>query len=183
MRNPYRHNSKRFLIAELALIGKTAMEIFRHLRTLVSDQVAPMIFTRNPNRAIGETARIPKPIGEQLIDLRNEIGRVRKDLGLTKTNEFDSPEIEDENENVPEIEDVPVPEIEDEDETIEDEDEVTPKAKGKTRIEDEKKFFLRRVREIRAFCEERARLSAVRGFNFNAASTSCVEIDSGRNSS
>ena len=164
MRNPYRHNSKRFLIAELALIGKTAIEIFRHLKVLVTDQVAPMIFRRNPDHSIGETARIPKPIGEQLIDLRNEIGRVRKDLGLTKTNEFDSPEIDNEDEDVPkpeiEDEDVPGIEDEDEDEKTEDEETKTPKAKGKTRMEDELKFFLRRVREIRAFCEERARLSA-----------------------
>jgi hypothetical protein len=147
----WRENTKRRMIAECADTGKTKRETFNELRPLVESQIKPMIFAAN---VAGH--RQPKPMHEQLIELKNEIGRVYAILGRSATSDFDSEDIEA-SEDI-EIEEEQTEEEEEEEEE-EPKEEEKPRAKGKDRIKNDLKLFLQRVREIRAFCEERARLS------------------------
>jgi hypothetical protein len=138
----FRVGTKRHLIAELAERGLTKREAYSELRPLVDAQVKPMVFSAN----IGGR-RVPKSLSEQLIELKNEIGRVYAVLGRSATSEFESEEIEPE-------------EISEEEEEIEDEEEEKPRPKKKRNaIEENLREFLRRVREVRTFCNDRARLS------------------------
>ena len=63
--------SKRRMIADLAEAGHTKESAFRTLRPMVESQTPPMIFREN----VGGH-RQPKPIALQLVELKNEIGRV-----------------------------------------------------------------------------------------------------------
>jgi hypothetical protein len=96
--------------------------------------------------------RQPKPMAEQLVELKNEIGRVYAILGRSVSSDFDSDDIETSTPETEEEEITEIPELESDEKPI-------VRAKGKSRIEDSLREFLRRVREIRAFCEERARQS------------------------
>lgn len=134
----WRAGTKRHMIAELAERGMSKREAYSELRPLVDSQIKPMVFSANVNGR-----RVPKPMSEQLIELKNEIGRVYAILGKATSSDFDSEEIEES-------------EIEEEETEIEEK----PKPRKKSdSIGDAKREFLRRVREIRAFCENRARLS------------------------
>ena len=147
--------TKRYRIESLLIEGKSRTETFQELRPLVLSQVQPMIFTSNE-----PGGRVPKAMHEQLIELKNEINRVYAILGKqgqkldTSTPDIDTEPIDDEPIiDEPEIDDPEPEEIED------DPEEIHPVAKGKKRIKDELERFLIRVREIREFCENRARLS------------------------
>lgn len=151
----WRYGSKRHMIAELAERKLTKRQAFDELRPLVHSQTKPMVFSAN---VYGR--REPKPISEQLIELQHEIGRVYKILGRAANADFDAPEIDSPEDEIPEDEieneDSPEDEIEDEDDETETK---SPVAKGKARVENELAKFLRRVREVRQFCNRRAELS------------------------
>jgi len=149
----WRIGTKRRMIAELAERNLTKRQAFSELKPLVDSQIKPMVFSAN----VGGM-RQPKPIAEQMIELKNEIGRVYAILGKAVSSDFDSEEIEDSNSTA--IVETLVDE-DDKSEEIEEieEDEIEskrPVKKAANRIEDAKREFLRRVREIRAFCEDRA---------------------------
>lgn len=146
----WREGVKRRLIGEMAESGKTKRETFAALRPLVEQQIRPMIFSAN----VGGS-RQPKSIGEQLVDLKNEIGRVYAILDRSASSNFDAPETEPEMEMKPETEPVQPDEIPDEPEA-----EIKPIAAGKQRIKDELGRFLREIRRIRALCDSRAETGA-----------------------
>jgi hypothetical protein len=91
--------SKHEMIAELAKSGMTKREAFSELRLLVESQTEPMVFKAN----VPGGRRMPKPISEQLVELKNQIGRSYKQEGRAKTAEFESEEI-------PTQEEIPTPE-------------------------------------------------------------------------
>src|SRR6188474_3053410 len=93
----WRKGTKRNLIAELAERGATKREAYAALRPLVESQTKPMIFSAN----VGGR-REAKPIGEQLVELKNEIGRVYALLGRAKDSRFESEEITSEDNFIPE---------------------------------------------------------------------------------
>lgn len=149
--NDWRKGTKRRMIAEYAERGITKREAFSELRQLVIDQIKPMVFSANVGKR-----RTPKPISEQLIELKNEIGRVYAILGRASSSDFESEEITPE--ETPE--EVLTEEEEEEEEAEEEADEEKqPVAKGKSRVKEELTYFLNRVREIRKFCERRAELA------------------------
>lgn len=137
----YRKGTKRFMIAELADANVSKKDTFLHLRPLVEQQIKPMIFSAN----VGGH-RAPKPMHEQLIELKNEIGRVYAILGRAASADFDSEEIKPEETPEPvKVEDEPSDE--------------KPRAKHKKTVRDEIAYFITRVREIRAMLERRAKMS------------------------
>jgi hypothetical protein len=154
----YGHHTKKGMIAELCEAGNSKRETFATLRQLVESQTSPFVYKRNPERAAGESHRVPLPISEQLISLKNDIGRVYSALGRASSTEFDSEEIPDSPETAPDYTPVEVPENEIEEE--EEEEEQTPIAAGKKRIREELKFFLSEVRRIRQICADRAESGA-----------------------
>jgi hypothetical protein len=144
----WRAGSKRRMIAELAELGRTKRETYAALRPMVEGQSAPMIFSANVNGR-----RTPKPISLQLVELKNEIGRVFALLGRAESAAWESAETEP-NE---------IPDAEDETENEEDdetEETKSPKAIGKDRVNSELDHFLREVRRIRTLCERRAETGA-----------------------
>jgi hypothetical protein len=156
----WRSGSNRRAIAECAESGMTQMQTYSELKPRVTAQT--LVFTRNPDRSMGESRRIPKPISEQYIELQNEIGRVWKLMGLSKTDRFQTHESdEDEIPNETQEDDAKQDDSEDEIPSDEsDNGDDAPRAKGKAKLQTELAYFLRRVREIRRFCWERARQSA-----------------------
>lgn len=185
---PERKGTKSYMIRELAERGCTKREAFAELRPLVEEQIKPMIFSAN----IGGSRR-PKVMAEQLIELKNEIGRVYAILGRATSADFDSEEIEiesDENEqddraNAQEDwRDEPGEEQDEEEQEDEpaEEPEPTgrPRAKGKARIEESLKDFLREVRRIRKFCQDRAAMSeAVDAISMRPAQAAAKLIPAG----
>lgn len=132
----WRKGTKRNLIAELAERGNSKRETFAALRPLVESQTRPMVFSENTGGS-----RSPLPISIQLIRLKDEIGRVYSELGKSQSAKFESEEIE--------IEEIEIEEIPEEESEKEERTNETP-------VEKELNYFLRRVREIRAFCRQRA---------------------------
>lgn len=128
----WRKGSKRNLIAELAESGMTKRESYAALRPLVESQSDPMIFREN----VGGR-RMPLAISEQLIRLKNEIGRVYSDMGKATNAKFESDETDMEEDISEEI-------------SEDSEDESSDP------VETELKYFLKRVREVRQFCRDRA---------------------------
>jgi hypothetical protein len=140
----WRQGTKRRLIAECLERGLNKRETYATLKPMVADQIRPMIFMSNEFGG-----RTPKPIAVQFTELKNEIGRVSKEMGRSKDNRFESEEIpheeivpptEDEIEDEPEIEEIP------------DDRETFFTARS---IKDELKYFGKRVKEIRRFCLDR----------------------------
>lgn len=184
----FRHGTKQFLIAEMADRGLTKRQAFTELRPLVESQIRPMVFTANV-----EGHREPKPIAEQLIELKNQIGRTYSLLGRSVSSDFDSEEITTE-----ETQDVSDDACDDcgkirvlyhhEDSGLslcqeciaKREGTTKPRAKGKARLEDQLREFLNRIREIRKFCEDRARLSeAVDSISMRPAQAAAKLIPAG----
>ena len=158
----YRRGSNRRRIAECAARGLSKSETYLELKPQVASQ--SLIFSAN----VGGHRR-PKPIHQQYVELKNEIGRVWKEMGLAKGKRFEDEETRDDSRETREIqeqetrdetrdeeEEIPT----DSDEEDSDEEEEIPQAKGKRKLADELQYFLTRVREIRRFCWERARMSA-----------------------
>jgi hypothetical protein len=145
----YRAGTKRHLIAELANSGISKREAFAELRPLTEAGIKPMVFSANVSGS-----RVAKPMAEQLVELKNEIGRVYAILGRSVNSDFDSEEIDVE---VMTTDTEVSEEIEIKEEPAEE--PAKPRAKGKVTLENSLREFLRRVREIRAFCERRAELS------------------------
>jgi hypothetical protein len=160
--------SKKRIIGEMAEKGMTKMQVYTVLVALVIQQVKPWIF--KANAGVG-TPRIAKSIPEQKQMLREEIGRTFSMLGKSVSADFDSEEI---------IESVPASSVPPADETEMDEmDETEPEENviaGSEETEivppvivapqpvikvatqtvvDEIAYFVRRVGEIRTFCELR----------------------------
>jgi|SRR5580765_1580337 len=141
-------------IAELCEQGKSQREAFNALEPLVLGQIEPMIFKRNPTSSekyAGITNRQPKPMAEQLIELRNAIGRIYGLMGRSSGTKFDDSGTEFEESQIQET-------TEDETDDTETESSETPKpvASGKKRIESELEKFFRRIQEVRRFCETRS---------------------------
>src|ERR1044072_8432505 len=132
----YRRNTKQFLIAEIASRGLTKKQAYSELSEMVRNQVPPMIFKRNDPVT---HSRVPKPMADQYDELRYTIGRVYKEIGRADSPDFDSPE-------------------KDQPETPEPEKQPVRKAADAKR-ESELEKFKRRIRELRKFCDERAKLS------------------------
>jgi AAA domain (dynein-related subfamily) len=82
-------NTKKGMIKQLADSGMSKRESFNRLRPLVEAQIPPMIFKGN----VPGMKRQPKSMGEQLIELKNEIGRTYSILGRSESAAFDSPEV------------------------------------------------------------------------------------------
>jgi hypothetical protein len=148
----WRAGSKRRTIAELCEKGYTKRTAFEMLRPLV--QGGEMIFAAN----VGGR-RVAKSQAEQLIELKNEIGRVYKILGRSKSSEFEAPE-EPVTEEETATEEEPEAEEPEEIEEETTDTKETPVAKGKERIKNELAKFLREVRRIRTLCETRAATGA-----------------------
>jgi hypothetical protein len=149
MRNTWRKNTKRWMIAELAVSGLTKTQTYDRLRPLVVDQVKPLIFQANV-----DGHRVPKPMHEQLQELRYEIGRVWKELGKAKDSSFESEEIPQEEIPQEDESEEEIPQGEDESEEEIPEEEI-PIKKSDRKIFDELDYFDRRVEEIREFCRIR----------------------------
>lgn len=151
MGKQYKAGTNRGMIQECANAGKSKRETLNELRPLVLS--GEMQFKRNPTAAekmAGITNRIVKPTHEQLIELKNEIGRVFAIMGKSDSADFDAPEI------TPQPD--PQPEIQDENEP-EDEPEDRPRAKGKERIKNELARFAARMVVIRKFLADRLEMS------------------------
>lgn len=143
----WRAGTKRRMIAELAERGMSKREAYATLKPLVLSQTEPMVFKAN-----APGGRIAKPVGTQLIELKNEIGRVWVELGKATDRDFDSEEITSEEMEISEDETT-------EDETTteeEEEQEEDSTERCYTRsVKDELRYFLKRVKEIRRFCIDR----------------------------
>lgn len=146
-----RPNTKRRMIGELCEQGNTKRFVFDALRPLVESQTKPMIFSANTGGH-----RTPKPMHEQLIELKNEIGRVYAIMGRSHSADFDSEEIP-----ASDIPPAPEPEETPEPEQEETPDDGKPRAKHKQTVRGEIAYFLKRVREIRAMLTRRAEMSEV----------------------
>lgn len=167
--------SKRRMIAEQIESGMTAVAIYNSLRPLVMDQVPPMIFTRNPNRAAGETSRVRKPLPDQILALRYEINRVFAEMGRDDTLPTGSDDAgsdgdagtSDTSYDAANSDSVITPaddtsaddDTDADDAEADDAEEIPakPTAAGKERIRNELRRFLAEVRRIRAFCADRKR--------------------------
>jgi len=143
--NIWRRGSKRHLIAEILLSGKSATQAYSELRPMVEAQSEPMVF-----RANVDGHRQPKPLHSQLIELRNEINRVAAALGRDEIVREDSSSRDD----VSPLDEIPADETP-EDEIEETEEEKHPVASGKRKREDAKSSFLAEVRRIREWCNLR----------------------------
>ena len=152
----WRTGSKRRLIAELAEANLTKREAYSRLRPMVESQSEPMVFKANEYGR-----RIPKPISAQLIELKNEIGRVYALLGRATSASWESEEISTDEtfEQASETLEPETAEEETEEEAM-PEDSEAPRASGKQRVKSELRHFLAEVRRIRAMCEERAALGS-----------------------
>src|SRR5262245_43864387 len=149
----------------------TKRECYSALRPMLDAQIPPMIFTFNP----GEGAkREAKPMSEQYVEFMNEIGRVYKKLKLAQSSDFDSEEFDrsemEEQEEISETACDNCGQVKDlfhdeasgqslcedclPDEITED-DSDTIEAKGKKRIKDEIRYFVKRIRELREFVNGR----------------------------
>lgn len=142
-----RPNTKRRMIGDLCEQGYTKRQTFDALRPLVESQTKPLIFSAN----VGGH-RSPKPMHEQLIELKNEIGRVFAIMGRSASADFDAEEI-------PVEEETPQEETPEAEEEKEEEIPAKPRAKHKATVRDEIAYFVRRVREIRAMLKRRAEMS------------------------
>ena len=165
----WRPGTKRNRIATLCEAGNTKLETYNALRPLVLN--GEIVFKANVTLPDGSPAgyREAKPTAEQLIDLKNEIGRVFKLMGRAQTAEWESEEIPasngDDASDVPGDEDsaddsAPEETPEDEDEPEDEPEPVKPVAAGKQRVKDELAHFLREVRRIRELCISRAATGA-----------------------
>lgn len=164
-----KRQTKHEMIAELANRGLSKETTFNELRSLVESQIEPMVFKANPETKGGR--RIPKPISEQLVELKNQIGRSYKLIGRAVNADFESEEIPSEaiaEEEISEEEESAGEESAEEEEEISEEEESEedsaeedkPVAKGKLRIASELEKFENRALEIRAFCERRQAMSS-----------------------
>jgi len=159
-------NTKKGMIAQLASAGMTKRDTYNRLRPLVESGLEPMVYKRNPTaseKVIGITHRIPKSPAEQLVDLKNDIGRVYSAMGKSTSADFDAPETDaidttptDATPTVIE-DDAPVMD-EFVNEAIEvEEDEPTPvRAKGKKAIADSLNEFARRMKHCRDYLASKA---------------------------
>jgi hypothetical protein len=143
----FRRGTKQRVIAELCESGISKHSAFEQLRPLVLAQEKPMVFSANVNGH-----RVAKPIPEQIQELKFSIGRIYADLGRAKNAEWESEETE-----IPDTPDAEIPD-DSEDEQEDEPEEDAPKAAGKDRLKKELEYFLKRIRELSAFCNERARL-------------------------
>jgi len=163
--------TKHSLIADLAKQGRTKVESFEVLRAMVESQTPPMVFKRNPTQAekfSGQVHRVTLSMSEQLIALKDQIGRSYSALGLAASADFDSEEIPA-TPTVPvpaPAEDVPAPapaeiqpEPEPEPEAEPEPETVAPRAKGKANVENQLERFRQEMRRIRDFADRRAEQS------------------------
>lgn len=136
----FKSGTKRAEIHSLSDAGKTPREAYAVLRPKVEMQVKPWIFSANVRDEFG-SRRQPKPMSQQLDELRHEINRVYALLGrMPQNGEGEIPQ------NLEDVQDEPTPEPE---------TPPKPKAKGKSK-DDEKRFFLAEWKRIRQWISDRA---------------------------
>ena len=147
----YRKGTKRNLIETHCLQGSTRRETFAALRPMVERQESPMIFRANINGR-----RTPKAINEQLVELRNEIHRVFAVLGKGGA-EFPGEDFTEEDFAQEMEEQLPTEdeELKQQAKEIEEREAKKPRASGKVKVEDEKRFFFSEWKRIKKWCEER----------------------------
>jgi hypothetical protein len=152
--NPFRPNTKRWTITELCNSGNTRRETFNILKPEVLAQNHPMIFSANVNGR-----RQAKPIGVQLVELKNEVNRVFSLMGkMDNDPDFDNSNPEDDLPDTATVEDDPKPDAEPD--AIEDEPEPDAKpVKKKSHVQTELEFFFSEWKRLRRWCEERAAMA------------------------
>lgn len=139
--------TKRDAIKKLVNEGHSRQSAENAIRPLVIAQTTPWIFRANVNGS-----RIVKPMSEQLIELKNEVGRVFAIMG--KAEDFGSDFVETMTDELPSE----TEELETLDEIAEIAADV-PAASGKEKLKREKEFFFSEWKRIKYFCEERARMA------------------------
>jgi AAA domain (dynein-related subfamily) len=169
-----KRQSKHDMIADLANRGMTKRQAYNELKPLVESQIEPMVFKANPTEKGGR--RIPKPLGEQYKELKNQIGRSYQLIGRSVSSDFESEEIEQEQEKEIAADacdkcgksGVELFHDEESGDSLcedclpreqEQEKDEKPQAKGKKRILSELQYFEKRKEEIRAFCKQREEMS------------------------
>jgi len=126
--------TKRYFIAQYAERGVSWTDAYYEIRPLVISQTRPWIFTSNPPKGSGGK-RQPKPIGDQLIELKHEIRRVYAALDRAA----DDADVDTSAEDIPEATELPEePEMPSED---------SP---------DDRHFFFSEWKRIRAWIKQRA---------------------------
>jgi len=103
-------------------------------------RVGPRAIQRRRRHAVRHVQQSALVLAGDVGLLQYAIGRVYKQLGKAKTNDFDSEEIESEDLET-------------------EEEEKRPKKKSEARNESELEKFKRRIRELRAFCSRRAEMA------------------------
>jgi hypothetical protein len=148
-----RPGSRRHEIALLAVDGLTRAGAYGELRPMVLSQTEPFVFTYNPGN--GQKRRPHSSMSRQLTELRHEINRTFRLLELWDDSYI--PEDDAGDEEIPT--EVPTEDETPDEETPEDEtpEPDKPEASGKKRKRSEMEWFLRRVREVRAWCEQKER--------------------------
>jgi len=137
--NPYRIGTKRFEIAAKLIAGISARETYLAFRPYVLDQTEPFIFRAN----VGGSRRA-KAIHDQIRELRFEVNRVAAKLEI---DDFLTDDLEESFEEIHETQ-------------AEEKEMPSDGKRGSAEwIKAEKAFFLREIRRIRAWCEERAKLA------------------------
>src|SRR5262245_24122202 len=79
----YEVGSRRRAIADFIAMGHSRREAFNHFVDYVRNQIALFVFKRNrtaAEKAAGYYHRTPKPMGEQIVELWNEVGRVYAEM-------------------------------------------------------------------------------------------------------
>src|SRR5262245_1252997 len=79
----YEVGSRRRAIADFIAMGHSRREAFNHFVDYVRNQIALFVFKRNRTAAEKQQGfyhRTPKPMGEQIVELWNEVGRVYAEM-------------------------------------------------------------------------------------------------------
>jgi len=135
----FKPGTKRYQIAHFVNTGVSPRDAFLAIRPKVERQEKPWIFSANVRDEHG-SRRQPKPMHDQLMELRHEINRVYALLGREGMGTDEIPE------GVPSA--PPPPPAQ--------EDSPKPKAKGKASKEDELRFFFQEWKRVRAWISNRS---------------------------
>lgn len=145
----FKPGTKRAIIASYCRAGHAWDLVYRSLKLEVMAQVKPWIFSANVNGH-----REPKPISDQLVELKNEIRRVYALLGRET-----SGDVEEDGTPIPDDLPETTPDVEIPDEPEEDEipdDEPKPEASAKNRVKEEQEWFFSEWQRIRSWISARA---------------------------
>lgn len=171
----YRPTSNRRAIAVCAESGLSKEQTYAELKNRVTAQT--LVFKSNPPKGSG-LGRQPKPMQAQYVELMNEIGRVWKELGLSKGHRFedketrdddsqdsdsqesdtqDSQEDSDDDSDDSESEEISDDDSDDSQESDDDSSTQEIRAKGKDKLREELLYFHSEVKRLRRVCWEKKR--------------------------